>query len=48
MPKLSKLFVAVFTTKFLAAIVCFLAGVLFMKGLSYYYDFNWISVLAAE
>jgi ABC-type iron transport system FetAB permease component len=48
MQKLSKLFVAVFTTKFLASIVCFLAGVLLMKGLSYYYDFNWINALAAE
>jgi hypothetical protein len=48
MQKLSKLFVAVFTTKFLAFIVCFLAGVLLMKGLSYYYDFNWINALAAE
>jgi hypothetical protein len=48
MEKLSKIFVAVFTTKFLASIVCFLAGVLLMKGLSNYYDFSWISALAAE
>jgi hypothetical protein len=47
MEKLSKIFVAVFTTEFLAAIVCFLAGVLLMKGLSNYYDFSWINALAA-
>ncbi len=48
MVKFSKIFVAVFTTKFLASIVCFLAGVLLMKSLSNYYDFSWISALAAE
>lgn len=48
MEKLSKVYVAVFTTKFLASIACFLAGVLLMKGLSNYYDFNWISALAAQ
>jgi hypothetical protein len=47
MEKLSKIFVAVFTTKILASIVCFLAGVLLMKGLSSYYDFSWINALAA-
>jgi hypothetical protein len=48
MEKISKLFVAVFTTKFLAAIACFLAGVLLMKGLGNYYGFNWLSALAAQ
>jgi hypothetical protein len=48
MEKLSKVFVAVFTTKFLTSIVCFLAGVLLMKGLGNYYGFNWISALAAQ
>jgi hypothetical protein len=48
MQKLSKVFVAVFTTKFLASIACFLAGVLLMKGLGSYYGFNWISALAAQ
>jgi hypothetical protein len=48
MEKLSKIFVAVFTTKILASIVCFLAGVLLMKSLSNYYDFSWISALAAQ
>jgi hypothetical protein len=48
MEKLSKIFVAVFTTTFLASIVCFLAGVVLMKSLSNYYDFSWISALAAE
>jgi hypothetical protein len=48
MEKLSKVYVAVFTTKFLASIACFLAGVLLMKGLSNYYDVNWISALAAQ
>jgi hypothetical protein len=48
MEKLSKVFVAVFTTKFLASIACFLAGVLLMQGLGNYYGFNWISALAAQ
>jgi hypothetical protein len=48
MKKLSKMFVAVFTTKFLVSIVWFLAGVLLMKGLGNYYGFNWISALAAQ
>jgi hypothetical protein len=48
MQKLSKIFVAVFTTKFLASIACFLAGVLLMKGLGNYYEFDWISALAAQ
>jgi len=45
MQKLSKLYVAVFTTKFLSSIACFLAGVLLMKGLGHSYGFNWITVL---
>jgi hypothetical protein len=48
MQKLLKIFVAVFTTKFLTSIVCFLAGVLLMKALGNYYGFNWISALAAQ
>jgi hypothetical protein len=48
MEKLSKLFVAVFTAKFLVSIACFLAGVLLMRGLGNYYGFNWISALAAQ
>jgi hypothetical protein len=48
MEKLSKLYFAVFTTKFLASIACFLAGVLLMKGLGNYYGFNGISALAAQ
>jgi hypothetical protein len=48
MEKLSKAFVAVFTTKFLTSIACFLAGVLLMKGLGDYYGFTWISALAAQ
>jgi hypothetical protein len=48
MEKLPKIFAAVFTTKFRASIACFLAGVLLMKGLSNYYEFNWISALAAQ
>ena len=48
MEKFSKVYVAVFTTKFLASIACFLAGVLPMKGLGNYYGFDWISALAAQ
>jgi hypothetical protein len=48
MEKLSQMFILVFTTKILTSIVCFLAGVLLMKGLSNYYDFEWISALAAQ
>jgi 2,3-bisphosphoglycerate-independent phosphoglycerate mutase len=48
MEKFSKVYVAVFTTKFLASIACFLAGVLLMKGLGSYYGFDWISALAAQ
>jgi hypothetical protein len=48
MQKLSKVYVAVFTTKFLGSIACFLAGILLMKGLGYSYGFDWISALAAQ
>jgi hypothetical protein len=48
MEKLSQIFILVFTTRFLTSIICFLAGVLLMKGLSNYYDFDWISALAAQ
>ncbi|HEY5504258.1 MAG TPA: hypothetical protein VIK28_03800 [Sedimentisphaerales bacterium] len=36
------------STKALVLIACFLGGILFMKGLSAYYDFNWATALAAE
>jgi hypothetical protein len=48
MEKLSKVYVAAFTMKTLVSIACFLAGVLFMKGLGDYYGLNWISALAAQ
>jgi hypothetical protein len=48
MQKLSKIYVMVFTTKFLASIAYFLAGVLLMRGLGNYYGFNWLSALAAQ
>jgi len=41
------LFSKVFSTKVLVFIACVLGGVLFMKGLSCYYDFNWATALAA-
>jgi hypothetical protein len=46
--KLSQTFALVFTTKILTSIVCILAAVLLMKGLSNYYDFDWITALAAQ
>jgi hypothetical protein len=39
---------AVFSTRVLVKIVCFLGGILVMKGLSAHYDFNWLSALAAQ
>jgi hypothetical protein len=42
------LFNKVFSTKALMLIACFLSGILFMKGLGAYYDFDWASALAAE
>jgi hypothetical protein len=41
-------FSKVFSTKALVLIACFLGGVLFMKGLGAYYDFNWATALAAQ
>jgi hypothetical protein len=41
------LFSKVFSTKALVLIACVLGGVLFMKGLGAYYDFNWATALAA-
>jgi hypothetical protein len=42
------LFAKIFSTKTLVLIACFLGGVLFMKGLGVYYDFNWATALAAQ
>jgi hypothetical protein len=39
---------AVLSTRVLVKIVCFLGGILVMKGLSAHYDFNWLSALAAQ
>ena len=38
----------VFSTRTLVLIVCVLGGVLFMKGLGAYFDFNWASALAGQ
>jgi hypothetical protein len=42
------LFAKVFSTRTLVLIACFLGGVLFMKGLGAYFDFNWATALAAQ
>jgi len=42
------LFNKVFSTRTLVMIACVLGGVLFMKGLGAYYDFNWATALAAQ
>ena len=42
------LFNKVFSTRTLVLIACVLGGVLFMKGLGVYYDFNWATDLAAQ
>jgi hypothetical protein len=42
------LFNKVFSTRALLFIACVLGGILFMKGVGAYYDFNWASALAAE
>jgi hypothetical protein len=42
------LFSKVFSTKALVLIACVLGGVLFMKGLGTYYDFDWATALAAQ
>jgi hypothetical protein len=42
------LFNKVFSTRTLVLIACFLGGVLFMKGLGAYFDFNWATALAAQ
>ena len=42
------LFSKVFSTKALVLIACVLGGVLFMKGLGTYYDFNWATAMAAQ
>ena len=42
------LFNRVFSTKTLMLIACVLGGILFMKGLGIYYDFNWAAALAAQ
>ena len=48
MEKLSLIFTLVFTTKILPSIICILAAALLMKGLSSYYDFDWITALASQ
>jgi hypothetical protein len=42
------LFGKVFSTRTLVLITCVLGGVIFMKGLGVYYDFNWATTLAAQ
>jgi hypothetical protein len=42
------LFNKVFSRRTLVLIACFLGGVLFMKGLGAYFDFNWATALAAQ
>jgi hypothetical protein len=42
------LFARVFSTRTFVLIACVLGGVLFMKGLGAYYDFNWATALAAQ
>jgi hypothetical protein len=42
------LFNKVFSTRTLVLVACVLGGVLFMKGLGAYYDFNWATALAAQ
>jgi hypothetical protein len=42
-----QLFSKIFSTKTLVFIACVLGGVLFMKGLSSHYNFNWATALAA-
>jgi hypothetical protein len=42
------LFNMIFSTRTLVLIACVLGGVLVMKGLGAYYDFNWASALAAQ
>ncbi len=42
------LFNKVFSTRTLMLIACFLGGVLFMKSLGAYYDFNWATALASQ
>ena len=42
------LFNKVFSTRTLVLIACVLGGVLFMKGLGAYYDFDWATALAAQ
>jgi hypothetical protein len=42
------LFNTVFSTRTLVLIACVLGGVLFMKSLGAYYDFNWTTALAAQ
>jgi hypothetical protein len=48
MKKISQLFTLVNTTKFLTSMIFVLAAVLLMKSLSHYYDFDWITALAAQ
>jgi hypothetical protein len=42
------LFNKIFSTRAVVLIVCVLGGVLFIKSLGAYYDFNWAIALAAQ
>jgi hypothetical protein len=42
------LFNKVFSMRTLVLVACVLGGVLFMKGLGAYYDFNWATALVAQ
>jgi hypothetical protein len=42
------LFSKVFSTRTLVLIASVLGSVLFMKGLGAYYDFSWVTALAAQ
>jgi len=42
------IFNKVFSTRKLVLIACALGGVLFMKGLGVYYDFDWATAVSAK
>jgi hypothetical protein len=42
------LFNKVFSTRTLMQIICVLGAVVVMKGLAAYYDFSWLTALAAQ
>lgn len=41
-------FNGMFSTRTLVLIACVLGGIVIMKGLGAYYDFNWATALAAQ